>query len=148
MHRSALDQLMEEARNCALMMLDNSNYIRRELANVQMNDALRGQTEQLCTSLLGTAHDVMHELSELAELLESQASDAVISSYVDRIIRWLQQDIDSMHQLVTALESADARGEDCGLALVLVTESAANILHPFGRAKKAATPFQPKADGA
>jgi len=137
-NKSAVDAVMTEARNCALAMLENATYIRGELAKVRMNDALRAQTEQVCTALVGTKHDVFSELFELDELLGSAASSSVIRSRVNRIVQWLSDDITRMHQLVMALQSAGEQDPSCGPAYVLVAESATNILSAFNRTKAAA----------
>ena len=78
MNESAVHAVMTEARNCALVMLESTTYIQSELANVRMNDALRAQTEQVCTALAGTKHDIISELFELDELLGSEASASAI----------------------------------------------------------------------
>ena len=66
MNESAIHAVMTEARSCALVMLYSATHIQNELANVQMNDALRTQTEQVCTALIGTKHDIITELDERA----------------------------------------------------------------------------------
>ena len=137
---------MTEARNCALVMLESATYIQSELANVRMNDALRAQTEQVCTALVGTKHDIISELFELDELLGSEASASIINSRVHRIVQWFQDDITHMHQLVTALESASKQEPACGLAYILVAESATNILNAFDRTRAAADSLPAEAD--
>ena len=79
MPKPKVQRLMTEARDCALIMMDNAGYIQSELANVKMPDALRTRTEQLCEDLVGTKHDVISELFRLDELLdqETSASDVV-----------------------------------------------------------------------
>lgn len=133
MNESTVHSVMTEARNCALVMLESADYIQRELANVRINDELRAQTEQVCTALVGTKHDIFSELFELDELLSSEASTSVILSRVNRIVQWLRDDITRMHQLVMALESASKQDPACGLAYVLVAESATNMLNAFNR---------------
>ena len=51
-------------------MLDNALYIKGEVDNVDMSKKLRADTEQICESLIGTKHDIIHELSELDDVLE------------------------------------------------------------------------------
>lgn len=80
MNVSAVYAVITEARNCSAVMLESATYIKSELANVRMNDALRAQTEQLCIALVGTKHDIISELFELDELLGSEASASVIRS--------------------------------------------------------------------
>ncbi len=146
MNESAIHAVITEARNCALCMLENATYIKSELANVRMNDALRAQTEQVCTALVGTKHDIISELFELDELLGSQASASVIGSRVNRIVQWFRDDITMMHQLVMSLESASKEDPSCGSAYVLVAESATNILNAFNRTRAAADSLLAQAD--
>jgi hypothetical protein len=137
---------MIEARNCALVMLESATYIQRELAHVRLNHELRAQTEQVCTALVGTKHDIISELFELDELLGPDASAPVIRSRVNRIVQWLWDDITRMHQLVMALESASKQNPVCGLAYVLVAESATNMLNAFNRTRTAADSLRAEAD--
>ena len=146
MNESAVHAVMTEARSCALVMLYSATHIQNELANVQMNDALRTQTEQVCTALIGTKHDIITEVDELDELLGSEASAAVISSRVNLIVEWLRDDITQMHQLVMALKSASKQDPACILAYVLVTESTTNILNAITRTRAAADSLRAEAD--
>ncbi|MBW1787269.1 MAG: hypothetical protein JRK53_11725, partial [Deltaproteobacteria bacterium] len=75
---SAVYAVMTQARNCALVMFESAVFIQSELANVRTNDALRMQTEKVCTALIGTKHDIITELDELDELLDSETSASVI----------------------------------------------------------------------
>ena len=146
MNESALHAVMSEARNCALVMLESATYIKSELPNVRMNDALRAQTEQVCTALVGTKHDIFSELFELDELVGSRASASGIRSRVNRIVQWLRDDITTMHQLVMALESDSKQDRSCEPAYILVTESATNILNAFNRTRAAADSLNAQAD--
>lgn len=138
MNTVAIRTLMSEAQQCAMAMLDSGTYIQRELPNVRMDDATRASAAELCSQLIGTKHDIIHELFELDELLRDGATDDRIASAADLIIRWLWDDIQQMHQLVTTLEAATRTQPDDGGAYILVAESAVNILNPFNRAKAAA----------
>ena len=146
MNESAVHAVMTEARSCALVMLESAIFIQSELANVQMNDALRTQTEQVCTALIGTKHDIITEVDELDELLGSEASASAINSRVNLIVEWLRDDITRMHQLVMALKSASKQDSECILAYVLVTESTTNILKAITRTKAAADSLRAEAD--
>ena len=138
MNTAAVRTLMNEAHQCAMAMLDSGTYIERELPNVRMDDATRASATELCSQLVGTKHDIIHELSDLDDLLKDGAADERIMSAVGLIIRWLWEDISQMHELVTSLEAAGQRDPECGGAHILVAESAVNILIPFKRAKAAA----------
>jgi hypothetical protein len=116
MKESTVHALSTEARNCAFVMLESATHIQSELANIRMNDALRAQTEQVCTALIGTKHDIASELFELDDLLASEASASVIHSRVNRIVQWFRDGIIQMHQLVMGLESAGKQDPGCKLA--------------------------------
>jgi hypothetical protein len=116
-------------------MLENASYIQRELPNVEMSEVLRSQTAEVCESMVGTKHDVISEIFEIDELLESKTDWAVVSSRTDRLIGWLWEDILKMHQMVMALREDSQKNKNHKLSLVLVEESAANIVNAFNCAK-------------
>jgi len=148
MNTSALRNVMNEARKCAAAMLESGTYIERELPNVRMDEPVRVATVELCSRLVGTKHDIIHELFELDELLASGASDERIKSAIARIIDWLGDDIRQMHELVTALDAAAKNDPTRVSAYLLVAGSAVNILNPFNRAAEAADLLaETRADG-
>ncbi len=124
-------------RDCALIMLENASYIQRELPNVEMLDVLRSKTAKVCETMVGIKHDVISELFEIDELLKLRTDWAVVSSRIDRVIRWLWEGISKMHQVVMALREDSQKNKNHTLSLVLVQESAANILNAFNCAKAA-----------
>ena len=138
MNTSAVRTVLNEAHTCAMAMLDSGTYIERELPNVRMDEPIRAVASELCSQLIGTKHDIIHELSELDDLLTNGATDERIVSAVALIIRWLWDDIRQIHELVTMLQASSEIDPACGGAYILVAESAVNILNPFNRAKEAA----------
>ena len=137
MNSSAVHGAISAIRDCALIMLENASYIQRELPNVEMLEVLRLQTAEVCESMIGTKHDVISELFEIDELLKSKTDWAVVSSRIDRIIEWLWEDISKMHQVVMALLEDSQKNESHTLSLILVQESAANIINAFNCARAA-----------
>ena len=137
MNSSAVQEALSAIRDCALIMLENASYVQRELPNVVIADALRSQTAEVCDAMVGTKHDIISELFEIDELLKSDAKSAIISSRLARSIRWLWEDISRLDQVVMALRANSQKDETFTLALILVEESAANILNAFNRAKAA-----------
>jgi hypothetical protein len=137
MNSSAVPGAISAIRDCALIMLENASYIQRELPNVEMLEVLRLQTAEVCESMIGTKHDVISELFEIDELLKSKTDWAVVSSRTDRIIEWLWEDISKMHQVVMALLEDSQKNESHTLSLILVQESAANIINAFNCARAA-----------
>ena len=131
---------MHECRNCAMVMLENAAFIQTELPNVHMDADFVSQAEQLCDDLIGTKHDVIHDLFELDENLHGvdiEQAKAYAIATLARLLRWMQEDMMKMHDLVVALEAASKREPKSGSAFMLVLESATNILNAFNRVKAA-----------
>ncbi len=137
MNSSTVQEAMSAIRACALIMLENASYVQRELPNVDIANPLSLQTTEVCEAMISTKHDVISELFEIGELLESKAEPATISSRFNRIIKWLWEDISSLHEVLMALRADSQENKDHTLALILVEESAANILNAFNWAKAA-----------
>jgi hypothetical protein len=97
----------------------------------------------VCRALIGTKHDVISELFELDDLLRpAGASSSEIAFRLNRIIRWLWEDVSRMHEFVMALDSAKKQNPAFAPAYVLVAESATNILNAFKRTTAAQTFLQ------
>lgn len=137
MSPASVRALMAAARSCAFVMLENAMYIQRELPALASDEALRQRTERICSELIGTKHDILTEVDELAELLTDGASDEKVATRIERIVRWLGDDVMQLHDLVQALAAAQAQDATVGAACVLVTESAANIVRAFAQTKSA-----------
>ena len=138
MDRKAVLLAMDAIRDCALAMMGNASYIQQELPRVEMTGELRSRTAEICESMVGTKHDVIHELFAVDVLLESKAGQTTVQSRIDLILGWLWEDIARMHELVLALREDSRQNDDFVLALVLVQESGANIINAFNGAKAAA----------
>ncbi len=128
---------MKESYACAMAMLETGTYIEQELPNVPMDERVRVKVSELCAELIGTKHDVIHELAELAELVSKGAEEQQVMSALERIIRWLWDDIREMHDVVMLLRAAADSDPAYNLGFILVSESAVNVLGPFTRAKEA-----------
>lgn len=137
MNSSTVQEALSAIRDCALIMLENATYVQRELPNIEISDPLRSQTAEICYAMVGTKHDIISELFEIDELLKSDAASAVISSRLARSLRWLWEDISVLHEVVMALREESRKNKSLTLALILVEESAANILNAFNCAKAA-----------
>ncbi len=53
-------------------MMENAAYIQKELPSLEMPDDLRTSSGKLCDELIGTKHDLMHEIFAASEWLESE----------------------------------------------------------------------------
>jgi hypothetical protein len=129
---------MSAARTCAFVLLENAIYMQRELPGLALDEARRARLEGLCEDLVGTKHDILTEVDELDELLTSDATEEVIATRVERIVRWLGEDVARLHEDVEDLALARETDPGCTAACVLVTESAANIVRAFRDVRAAA----------
>jgi hypothetical protein len=133
----SVHEFMASAGACAHSMLENATYIEKELGSLDIPEPIRVAILEVCSSLNGTKHDVVHELGELSDLLGSSTSE-VIPDRVRRIMAWLSEDVSKLHALVKSLEALTSEDKRMGIAYLLVAESATNILHRFTEAGDAA----------
>jgi hypothetical protein len=124
MTTSGLIGFTSAAYACAFEMMQNAAYIREHLPDVDLSAPLRESVLDVCSSLIGTKHDVLTELHDLHELGAAWDS-AVVQDRVARIEKWLAADLPALHAVVMALEPTGS------LAYLLVAESATNILNRF-----------------
>jgi hypothetical protein len=126
-------RFVEAAKSCAAVMLDNASFIRKELENVRMSKAYQAEAETICSSLIGAKHDVVTEVSELDDLVASNAENSAILGVSERIVRRFWEDINSLHKLVVSLQAESEKDHDSVSAYLLVSESAVNILNAFSQ---------------
>ena len=131
-----IQEFQGQTRECALQMTMNAVYIQKELPNVRMSDALRERTAGLCTDLIGTQHDLIHEIFELDEVLEKDASNAEVLRRIERMAQWAWDDALKMHEIVKALEAESGKDVMKVAAYLLVSESAVNILKPLKQMRR------------
>jgi hypothetical protein len=133
-----LREFQAYAQECSAQMLMNALYIQKELATVQMTDELRQRTVELCSTLIGTKHDLVTEILELDEALDKSASTVEVLRRVDRMVQWAGEDAQKMHEVVMALDAELQKGVKDGGAYLLVSESAVNILTPLKQMRRLA----------
>lgn len=134
---------LRAARDCAVVMRDNAMFILDELEDVGMDEGLRVRTEAVSRALLGSSHDVTSELFEMEDLLTAESSADEIEARIDRLVRWLKEDMEQLHLLVTTLDAASHENPANQLGFVLVVESAANVLQAFVTFRSAAEARSP-----
>jgi hypothetical protein len=122
---------------CAHTLLENIMYIQKELPTLDLPEAQRSAIVQICTTLIGTKHDVVSELFDLQDM-ESAAEPDMIQKRIERIVQMVIEDLTQLHEVVQSLESAMANDRRVGLAYFLVAESATNILRSFAEMSTAA----------
>jgi hypothetical protein len=133
-------EFMASAGACAQAMLENATYIEKELGTLDIPEPILGDIREVCTSLNGTKHDVVHELGELSDLLDSSSSQ-LVPDRVRRVMSWLSEDVSKLNGLVKSLEALTKEDKRIGIAYLLVAESATNILHRFTEAGDAADKY-------
>jgi hypothetical protein len=112
------------------MMRESSDFLQKELASVKVEPAHEQAIREVCEKFVGNWFDIRTELEEMAELGQPDCSPA-IRARVDRIHRWLGEELPALHQLVTDLSAAAERDPLCGSAYILVAESATNVLGAY-----------------
>ena len=121
-----LTRFVGETHACAMQMLSNAAYIQKELPLLEMPDSLRNQIEKLCADLIGTKHDLIHEIHELDEFLVAAPNQ--IEPWVERINGWIAEQVNSIDERVTAVTEAANTGAVPFSVAMLLMESATNIL--------------------
>lgn len=123
---------MSAAASCAHELFANASYVSDELPSLGLEPLNAEAIAEVCSSLIGTKHDVISELHELDELSATPDAEAV-QRRVERIHRWLGEELPKLHELVTSLELASKSRPEIGSAYILVAESAVNVLRSFGK---------------
>ncbi len=134
---SLIQDALTAIRDCALQMLENASYIQKELPGIDIPDQLRLKADEVYNSLIETKHDVISEVFEIDELIESRADKTVVVPRLIRCAVWMREDILKFHKLVMALQEASQQDNRYSLALLLVQESGMNILNAFSQAQTA-----------
>ena len=135
-------EFQRHTAECAAQMVDNAHYIQKELPNVVMSDELRQRSVGLCSTLIGTMHDLVTELFELDERMQPGASNEEVLRRIDRMVRWAEEDALQMHEVVMELGSASEKDVMKVGAYLLVSESAVNILRPLNEMRQLAAQLQ------
>lgn len=141
-------QFLAEARNCAMQMMENGSYILKELPSLTMPDDLREKLDALCASLIGTKHDVIHEIFEIDELLTTTPESPSIARSIERVRHWILGEVDSFNGGVAQVQEAVQEGiADPSLQLLLM-ESGLNILKTIPTAPVSEENQEPEPDEA
>lgn len=127
-----------EIHTCAAVMLESSDYIKKELPNVTMSDDLRAETLDLCETFVGTWFDMRTEIREIDELYETgEATPTEVNRRLVRAVRWMWDDCTKANALVEKLRAAQDAGVDDHGAYILVAESVLNVLTAWAAARDA-----------
>lgn len=130
---------LAQARQCSMVMLENSKYMGDELSNVGLPKGLEPEAKEVCGFLSATKHDVFHEIFELEEMLEVDApNEKAIMARVQRVTDWLKEPILKLHDLVKRLEEANDKDQDYQLSYALFAESGVNVMNAYNSTAQAA----------
>jgi hypothetical protein len=132
---SGLRSFIAEAETCARTMLENAAFIDGELPSIQVPDAIREQTVATCDALSDTAHQVISDLLAVVADNAFHSTEEVsgLQARIGRTMRRLRSAILQFHRLVLTLDAAREETADYMLAVILISESGANILNAFNR---------------
>ena len=131
------DEAFTAIYDCTPIILANASYILAELPNEQLPEPLRQYITGQCDALLSTRHDLMSELAEIEDQLDSGVNPGVILERMKRAITWLEEDLSALHLDIAELQEFSNKNPAAAPAYILVAESATNILNAFHRAKTA-----------
>jgi hypothetical protein len=121
-------QFLKQARDHAMQMMENGAYMRKELPSLRMPDALRQKFDALCESLIGTKHDLIHEIFEIDGLLDDSPESPAIAQGIERMRQWITMSAIELHDCAVEVQRAVGLGEADGLLSILLFESGSNIL--------------------
>lgn len=118
---------MGAARSCAMSMMENAAYIQEALPTIEIEEHYQERIKVVCEALIGTKHDILHEIMDLEELLNGRGDEAKCFKMVERMMLWLQEPIATLHDTVSMLREAP----EAALPFMLVAESGVNIMNAF-----------------
>lgn len=142
----AMMSSISELHESVSRMAQDLTHIQEELPHWDVSEALKREIVTVCQEFGSALYDIRKEIRTLEDKLGMHPNEEPFDPGVVNpdpritmglIERWLAREIDAMHALVIRLRTlAEADRELVGVT-VLVTESAANILHAQMRVKEA-----------
>lgn len=122
-------RFLTETHACAIQMMQNAAYIQKEIPSLEMPDALRVTIGELCDELIGTKHDLIHEIHEIEPLITSDPDSAQVQHGIASIRQWTAETVGSINHGIAEIQEAVAKGSATPMLGMLVMESAVNILN-------------------
>lgn len=126
------------ARKCAVQMLENCMYVRQELPNVRMSTGLEAKVRAFCEELISAQHHLATELFKLQDAVEAGAESEEIARRLSGIVQAAFETLKEMPPLIEAVQQESEQDSEVGLAEILLTESAGNLLQAFVEMREAA----------
>ena len=124
-----IHQYLQKARYYARVLMGNSMYIQKELPPMTMSDELREILNALCTDLIGTKHDLLHEIFEIDKLMSASPDTPVLAAGIERIQNWMMMSAWSFREGVDEVDKAVKEGTAEFLVQMLLMSCTINILH-------------------
>lgn len=119
-------------RNLTTTILENADYVRKEIPEFRLPKDLQGRLEGMPEELRVLGFQTLGELAAVeVDLREGTLEPAEASRRLPEVLHWLAQQFHPVHELVVTLRDAPNEGSDIGSAYVLLAESAANIFRAF-----------------
>jgi hypothetical protein len=112
-----------------MQMMENAAFIQKEIPSLQMADDLRSTIRELCDNLIGTKHDLIHEIFEIEPRIETKPDSAQVQHGIQSMRQWMAEAINSVNDCVARVQKAVTQGTAMPLLGMLVMESAVNILN-------------------
>jgi hypothetical protein len=124
-----IGEFITAVRACVHQLWENAAYVRRELPNVGLPEPLQRDVEALCDTWLAAKHDALTDLDGIAEAMESGPGEpSSLTNRCRRVHSILGDVFEPTDRVIQQLRQAAQENARLGLAALLVTESAANIL--------------------
>ena len=124
-----MGRFLDVSTDCARQMLDNAEYVRKELPGVNVPEDLRREITALCDKWTAAGTGAFEEMMVLLPLLDEPSPEsAVLWEKIRRIHRTLRETMPATDAVVTTLNQAMASSPSAWLAFLLVSESAGNVL--------------------
>lgn len=101
-----IHQYLDESRYCAMLFMATGTHIQKELPPMTMSDELREKLNALCTDLIGTKHDLFHEIFEIDELLSTSPDAPDVAAGVERMQNWMMMSAHSFRESVDEVDKA------------------------------------------
>jgi len=123
-----IHRFLSETRTCAMQMMENATYIKKELPSLTMPDALRAQITATCDGLIGTKFDLISATFDILELMDSSPDNASLGRRMESIRGMIDEEKMAFHACVLSATDAIKTGDADALVSLLLTESGLNIL--------------------
>lgn len=124
-----IHQYLDESRYCAMLFMAIGTHIQKELPPMTMSDELREKLNALCTDLIGTKHDLFHEIFEIDELMSASPDSPAIAAGIERMQNWMMMAGHAFRESVDEVDKAAKEGTAEFLVQMLLMSYTITILN-------------------